>query len=131
MFNWVFLLDDHYRIVGLTMKYYFIKFQHYSENTSVYGYGDFPEQLPYLAAIVDADSLRKAQNKIKKIYPRVIFRADSPIINHFLMPENDRFLDYYLKLPENHDARLSPANQALHNECVKLIQLGKLEEVFL
>ena len=127
--NWVFLLDDHYRIMGVTMKYYFIKFQHYSENTSIYGYGDFPEQLPYLAAIVEADSLRKAQNKVKKIFPRVIFNSNSPIINHYLMPENDRFLDYYLKLPENHDSRLSPANQALHNQCVRLIQSEKLEEV--
>lgn len=122
------MLDADYWIVGLSMKYYFIKFQHYSENTSVYGYGDFPEQLPYLAAIVEADSLRKAQNKVKKIFPKVIFNANSPIINHYLMPENDRFLDYYLKLPENHDSRLSPANQELHNRCIKLIQLEKLEE---
>jgi hypothetical protein len=107
------------------MKYFYIRHQHYSENTSVYGYGDFPEQIPYLAAIVEADSLRKAQNKVKKIYPRVIFRADSPVNRHYLMPENDRFLEYYIKLPENHDTRLSPANQAIHNQCVKLINAEK------
>jgi hypothetical protein len=113
------------------MKYYFIKLQHYSENTSAYGYGDFPEKLPYLSAIIEADTLRKAQNKVKKIYPRVIFNANSPIINHYLMPENDRFLDYYLKLPENHDSRLSFDNQALHNRLIRFIQLEKLERATL
>ena len=111
------------------MKYYYIRLQHYSENTSVYGYGDFPEQIPYLAAIVEADSMLKAQNKIKKIYPRVLFRSNSPVINQYLMAENDRFVDYYLKLPLNHDSRLSPANQELHNLCVRLIEAAKIDGV--
>jgi len=115
--------------MGLTMKYYFIKHQHYSENTSVYGYGDFPEQIAYLAAIVESDTLRKAQNKLKKIFPRVIFNSTSPVISHYLLAENDRFVDYFVKLPLNHDARLSPANQELHNLCVHLIQAAKLDEV--
>lgn len=104
------------------MKYFFIKHQHYSENTSIYGYGDFPEQIPYMAAIVEADSLRKAQNKIKKLFPRVLFSANNPVIRHYLLPENDRFLDYYVKLPINHDKRLSPANQVLHNSCIRSIE---------
>jgi hypothetical protein len=104
------------------MKYFFIRHQHYSENTSIYGYGDFPEQIPYLAAIVEADSLRKAQNKVKKLFPRVLFNANSPVISHYLLAENDRFLDYYVKLPINHDRRLSPANQELHNRCIRSIE---------
>jgi hypothetical protein len=116
------MLNVNYRIVGLTMKYYFIRHQHYSENTSVYGYGDFPEQIPYLATIVEADTLRKAQNKVKKLFPRVIFNSNSPVISHYLLSENDRFLDYYVKLPLNHDARLSPANQELHNSCVRMLE---------
>jgi hypothetical protein len=104
------------------MKYFFIQHQHYSENNSIYGYGDFPEQIPYMAAIVEADTLRKAQNKVKKLYPRVLFRGNSPVISHYLLPENDRFLDYYVKLPINHDKRLSPANQALHNSCIRSIE---------
>jgi len=82
-----------------------------------------------MAAIVEADSLRKAQNKVKKLYPRVLFRTNSPVISHYLLAENDRFLDYYVKLPINHDRRLSPANQELHNLCVRLIESAKLEEV--
>ena len=104
------------------MKYFFIQHQHYSENTSIYGYGDFPEQIPYLAAIVEADSLRKAQNKVKKLFPRVLFRGNSPVISHYLLAENDRFIDYYVKLPVDHDKRLSPANQALHNSCIRSIE---------
>ena len=104
------------------MKYFFIQHQHYSENTSVYGYGDFPEQIPYIAAIVEADSLRKAQNKVKKLFPRVLFRANSPVISHYLLAENDRFVDYYVKLPVDHDKRLSPAYQALHNSCIRSIE---------
>jgi hypothetical protein len=108
--------------MGVKMKYFYVRHQHYSENTSVYGYGDFPEQIPFLALIVEADTLRKAQNKVKKVYPRVHFNANSPVNSHFLFPENDRFLDYYIKLPENHDSRLSPANQALHNHCIQSME---------
>jgi hypothetical protein len=107
------------------MKYYFIRHQHYSENTSVYGYGDFPEQIPYLAAIVEADSLRKAQNKVKKQFPRVRFNSNSPVISHYLLPEDSQFLAYYVKLPINYDSRLSPANTEIHNNCVRLIESSK------
>lgn len=116
------MLNVNHWIVGLTMKYFYIRHQHYSENTSVYGYGDFPEKIPYLSAIVEADSLRKAQNKVKKLFPRVIFNSNSPVISHYLLAENDRFVDYYVKLPLNHDARLSPANQELHNSCVRMLE---------
>jgi len=77
-----------------------------------------------MAAIVEADSLRKAQNKVKKLFPRVIFNANSPVISHYLLAENDRFLDYYVKLPINHDKRLSPANQEIHNRCIQSIEMA-------
>ena len=116
------MLNANHWIVGLSMKYFYIRHQHYSENTSVYGYGDFPEQIPYLAAIVEADTLRKAQNKVKKLFPRVIFNSNSPVISNYLLAENDRFVDYFVKLPLNHDHRLSPANQELHNSCVRMLE---------
>jgi len=104
------------------MKYFYIRHQHYSENTSVYGYGDFPDKIPYLAAIVEADTLRKAQNKVKKLFPRVIFNSNSPVISHYLLAENDRFVDYFVKLPLNHDHRLSLVNQEMHNSCVRMLE---------
>ena len=110
------------------MKYFYIRHQHYSENTSVYGYGDFPEMIPYLTAIVEADSIRKAQNKVKKLFPRVIFNSNSSVNHNYLLPENDRFLDYYIKLPLNHDSRLSPVNQELHNSCVRIIEALQSEK---
>ena len=35
--------------------------QRYSENTASYGYGDWPEEIEYHAAVVEADIIRKAQ----------------------------------------------------------------------
>ena len=110
------------------MKYYYIRHQHYSENTSAYGYGDFPDSIPYLAAIVEADTIRKAQNKVKKIFPRVRFNANSPVTNNLLMPENSKFLTYYINLPMDHDNRLSPENRELHNLCVRLIDAAKIDK---
>src|SRR5262245_46664426 len=54
-------------------KWLLICRQHYSENTSQYGYGDFPEHIEYLGAVVEADTLRKAQNAVKKVRPNTRF----------------------------------------------------------
>jgi hypothetical protein len=40
---------------------------------SCYGYGDFPEHILYVTLTVEADTVRKAQNKAKKIDPTLSF----------------------------------------------------------
>lgn len=47
--------------------------QQYSENTPEYGSGDYPDRIDYIAAVIEADTLRKAQNAAKKQFPRVRF----------------------------------------------------------
>ena len=54
-------------------KYLVIERQQYSENTPEYGCGDYPDQIEYILAVVEGDTLRKAQNPVKKIFPRVRF----------------------------------------------------------
>ncbi len=56
--------------------YYLINYVHYNDNTSQYGYGDFPVSLPYHLLTVEAETLRKAQNKAKKIIPSLCFSGN-------------------------------------------------------
>jgi len=44
-----------------------------SENTSEYGYGDFPRDELVVMAATDAETARKAQATFKKAYPNIRF----------------------------------------------------------
>lgn len=54
-------------------KWLVIETQQYSENSPDYGCGDYPEQIEYIAAVVEGDTLRQAQNAAKKVLPGVRF----------------------------------------------------------
>ena len=49
-------------------KYYIIETHYKNDNTSEYGYGDYPKRTDYIKAIVYAETKRKAQNMAKKEY---------------------------------------------------------------
>ena len=49
-------------------KYYIIETHYKNDNTSEYGYGDYPKRTNYIMAIVYAETKRKAQNMVKKEY---------------------------------------------------------------
>ena len=53
--------------------YHIIKEKYENDNTAEFGYGDFPRRTPYIALTVEAETKRKAQNKAKKIDPRLSF----------------------------------------------------------
>ena len=40
-----------------------------NSNTAAHGYGDYPETVRFVACTVEAETLRKAQNAAKKLYP--------------------------------------------------------------
>lgn len=51
--------------------YYFFDFHTYSENTPEYGHGDYPDRIYYFLGCFKADTLRKAQNLVKKLHPEL------------------------------------------------------------
>jgi len=97
------------------MKYLLILRQQYSENTSQYGYGDFPVQIEYIGAVVEADTVRKAQNAAKKIYPRMRFGG---MFGPELIPVTDSYAKTYLK---GADVRLSRAAVHCHREALEAL----------
>jgi hypothetical protein len=44
-----------------------------NSNTAAHGFGDYPDRIDYVTLTVKADTVRKAQNKAKKIDPRLRF----------------------------------------------------------
>ena len=91
-------------------KYLLIFRQQYSENTPEYGHGDFPDQIDYLSAVVEADTLRKAQNAVKKIYPVKFGGMFSPM----LIETTSEYAHLYTGPAVK---RLSPERQARHEKC--------------
>ena len=53
--------------------FYVIGTRTINSNTSEHGFGDYPETKYYIRLRVEADTKRKAQNKAKKIDPKVYF----------------------------------------------------------
>ena len=84
--------------------------QQYSENTPEYGFGDYPEQIPYIGAVITSESKRKAQNIAKKIYPRVTFGG---MFSPLLIETTSEFAKSYMKPA---DPRLDKARQQRHND---------------
>jgi len=92
------------------MKWLLIFRQQYSENTPEYGHGDYPDQIDYISAVVEADTLRKAQNAVKKIYPVKFGGMFSPL----LIKTTDEYARLYVGPA---DKRLSSERQARHEKC--------------
>ena len=92
-------------------KWYLINKQQFSENTPEYGHGDWPDNISYVMAALDAGTKRKAQNAFKKRFPEwnLIFGG---IFSPILISEDDDRLDLYTKPA---DKRLSLKRQAMHN----------------
>ena len=62
-------------------EFYLVDWVWKNDNTPEYGYGDYPEKKYYLSAKVNADTLRKAQNLIKKNISGTVFGGVcSPIL---------------------------------------------------
>ena len=89
--------------------------QQYSENTAEYGHGDYPEQIDYIGAVVEGDTLRKAQNAVKKLYPRVRFGG---MFSPMLIEAADKHAALYMKPA---DARLSRAAVHAHREALETL----------
>ena len=47
--------------------YHIICEKYINSNTAEHGFGDYPEYRPYVAITVEAETIRKAYNKAKKI----------------------------------------------------------------
>ncbi len=77
-------------------KYYIIGMKYENDNTSEFGYGDYPSCTPYIKLIVNADTKRKAQNKAKKIDSQIFFGG----INGYGI-YTDEDLPNYLKMPND------------------------------
>lgn len=86
-------------------KWYCVAHEHYSENTSAYGYGDCPASIPYLLAVVDADTARQAQAQVRKRFGRVRFGGVGGHTLHSPKP-------MWLRMAP--DARLSERAQQRH-----------------
>ena len=96
-------------------KYLVIFTQQYSDNTPQYGHGDFPEQIDYIGAVVEGDTVRKAQNAVKKLFPKVRFGG---MFSPMLLPTSDRMVKYYLKPA---DKRLSLDRQYRHRVALEAL----------
>ena len=90
--------------------------QRYNENTAQYGCGDYPESIDYIGAVVQADTIRKAQNAVKKLYPRVRFGGMS---SPMLLEASDLLVKLYTKPA---DARLSRAAIHAHREALETLK---------
>jgi hypothetical protein len=95
------------------MKWLLIFDQQYSENTSEYGFGDYPARLHYVAAVIEADTIRKAQNKAKKIFPRIRFGG---MFSPMLIQATDKYAHLYTKPA---DPRLSDRQRELHSSALE------------
>ena len=69
-----------------TKKWVCLDSTYYSENTPEYGMGDYPEQRYFILAVVIAETKRKAQNAVKKLYPGTLFAARTP---PWVFPESE------------------------------------------
>jgi hypothetical protein len=98
------------------MKYLLIFRQQYSENTPEYGSGDYPDQIDYIAAVIEADTLRKAQNAAKKLFPRIRFVG---MFSPLLIQSDAPNAALYTKPA---DSRLS--REAIHRHRASLEALG-------
>ena len=49
--------------------YHIIATRRTNSNTSEHGFGDYPTYTDFVACTVEADTIRKAQNKAKKLHP--------------------------------------------------------------
>jgi hypothetical protein len=96
------------------MKKWLLVFrQQYSENTPEYGHGDYPDQIDYLGAVIEAETVRKAQNAAKKLYPHIRFGRFGPM----LIDSKDEYARLYTKAA---DPRLREDRIERHNRLRKL-----------
>jgi hypothetical protein len=96
-------------------KWLLIFEQRYSENTPEYGCGDYPEPIPYLGAVIEADTKRKAQIAAKTIYPRIKFGG---MFSPRLIDASERRSRLYTKPA---DPRLSLIRQERHQTALKAL----------
>ena len=93
-------------------KYLITSHRHYSENTPEYGHGDYPEQIPFLVCVVEAETPRKAQNAAKKKFPNLRFGGQ---FGENLLEADSEFVGLYTKPA---DPRLPENVQAVHNSAL-------------
>ena len=100
------------------MQWFLIFTQRYSDNTPEYGHGDYPDRLDYIAAVIEADTLRKAQNVAKKQFPRVRFGG---MFSPILVKVTDPVAALYLKPA---DIRLTREAVHSHRAALEAVRLG-------
>jgi hypothetical protein len=96
-------------------KWLLIFDQQYSENTPEYGHGDYPTRLHYIGAVLEADTIRKAQNKAKKIFPNVRFGG---MFSPMLIQTTDKYASLYTKPA---DPRLTLQASIRHSDALRMI----------
>lgn len=73
-------------------RYNYIISRTHSDNTAEYGFGDLPKTTYHILATVEAETPRKAQNKIKKTFPRARFGGQfGDILEDASTPTNKGF----------------------------------------
>jgi hypothetical protein len=103
-------------------KWLLIFRQHYSENTPEYGHGDYPDRIPYIGAVLEAETIRKAQNKAKKIFPNVRFGG---MFSPMLIQTTDKHARLYTKPA---DPRLGHIAAMRHSEALAALMWAGSEE---
>lgn len=93
-------------------KWAVISEQFCTDNTPEYGYGDYPECVPFILLVVEADTERKAQAAARKVFPGIRFGYGAGVR---LLREDSPSIELYKKT----DERLSPKNKAWHKYALK------------
>lgn len=97
------------------MRWILVARQFYNRNIPEYGCGDYPESIPYIAAVISADTRRKAQTEAKKLFPTIRFAG-------MFAPRLLEFPSEYSSLyTKSADTRLS--REAVHMHRAALEQL--------
>ena len=100
-------------------EYYFFDFHYYSENTSKYGHGDYPDRIYYFLGRTQANTKRKAQNMIKKLHPdlRLTFGGMfSPLVY-----EADQLKSFINTITDPIDVRMGHKAQRIHRKALQTL----------
>jgi hypothetical protein len=97
-------------------KWLLIGRQQFSENTPEYGHGDWPDQIDYIKAVVEADDKRAAQRAFRKLFPGILF---SGVCAPMLITADDPYAYLYTKPA---DIRLSRAAVHAHRAALEALR---------
>jgi hypothetical protein len=108
-------------------KYLIVSTQQYSENTADYGFGDYPEHIPFLICVVESETRRKAQNAAKRQFPNLMFSGQFG--DQIFAVDTDEGRQRAARYTAPADLRLSWKAQNVHNAARTKISETDLREV--